>query len=120
MTRSRGGRLVIRFYVTCYNILDHGGLYTANAANGVISRTANLAVRGFLTNSRNKDRRVTTEVTYGRVSVLLFFESPLGPGPGRPGSVGVLHLYSVRGVPITAGVTATRILVRNLRENSLS
>ncbi len=110
----------MRFYVTCYNVLDHCGLITANKANGVMSRTANLRVASFLGNSRNNSRRVTSHVNYSRVSLLLLFEGPLGPGPGRPSRRTLLHLYSIRGVPITAGVTATRVLVRNLRHNSLS
>lgn len=118
VTRSTGGRLLIRFYVTCYKVVDHRRLYTANAANGLIRRTANLGVGYFLTNDSNNNRRITDHITYGRVSLLVFFESPLGPGPRRPGSGSLLELYSIRGVPFTAGVTATRALVENIRHNS--
>ncbi len=120
VTRSSGGRLVVRFYLTCRNVLSGRSLYTANAANGRMTRTANLRVGGCLANVRNNTRRVNTTVSYGRVSLLLFFHSPVAHGSDRPGRESLLELYSIRGVPMTAGVTATSTLILTLREKSLS
>lgn len=120
MTRSTGGGLVRGFYVTCHKVLDGRGLCTARAANVLIRGMAGLDVRGCLTKRLKKGRRLNSRVRRGRVSLLVFFHSPLAPRSRRPSIGSVIGLYSVCGVPVTAGVTATRTLVLTLSENSLS